>query len=256
MGAGNRAGDAVACCAETWLSGGPMSRTRRASDYRAFLAGAFPVDTPAEPVFGSGGTHCAIFARACLTLAGVKPPGRRPKRTAITTWLGVDGFVGETSWRSLSDLEAHGGLLRGDVLYWANREDGKDGHVGICLTGEGWLWRTAEGGGGDGSVARMSAEPKDVRSSRGRRLRGVWRPGAMPELDTSPAPKARVLRLTSPRMTGLDVETLQTMLGKIPADGVFGPQTEARVREVQVVLGIVADGIVGPVTWKKLESRL
>jgi hypothetical protein len=181
-GDGNRAGDAVASVAETWLSDGPMSRTgERAEQYRDFLAGAYEFDTPSTPVLHSGGTHCAIFARACLTLAGVKPPGRRPKVTAITTWLGVRGFDGDPAWRSLADLEAHGGLLRGDVLYWANRDDGQDGHVGVCLDGEDWLWRTAEGGGGsDGTTCRMSAEPKDVRTSRGRRLRGVWRPGAMP----------------------------------------------------------------------------
>lgn len=178
-GEGNRAGDLVACVAETWCEGGPMSRTERAQDYRDFLAGAYGPDDPAHPTLTSKGTHCAIFARACLTLAGIKPPGKRPVKTAITTWLGVRGFEGDPAWRSRADLEAHGGLLRGDVLYWASRDDGKDGHVGICLTGEGWAWKTAEGGGGDGSRCRMSDEPKDVRLSHGRRLRGVWRPGAM-----------------------------------------------------------------------------
>lgn len=180
MGNGDRAGDLVACVAETWCEGGPMSRTERSQDYRDFLAGAYGPDDPAHPTLTSKGTHCAIFARACLTLAGVKPPGKRPAKTAITTWLGVRGFEGDPAWRSRADIEAHGGLLRGDVLYWANLDSGQDGHVGICLTGEGWMWKTAEGGGGDGSTARMSEAPKDVRFSRGRRLRGVWRPGAMP----------------------------------------------------------------------------
>lgn len=179
-GDGNRAGDLVASVAETWLSDGPLDRHHPV--YRDFLAGAFGPEDPAHPVLNSGGTHCAIFARACLSLAEVKPPGKRPVKTAITTWLGVRGFEGDPSWRSRADLEAHGGLQRGDVLYWANRDDGQDGHVGICLTpgDEPWMWRTAEGGGGDGSTCRMSEEPKDVRTSHGRRLRGVWRPGAMP----------------------------------------------------------------------------
>lgn len=180
MGNGDRAGDLVASVAETWLSDGPLDRHHPV--YRDFLAGAYGPDDPEHPTLTSAGTHCAIVARACLTLAEVKPPGKRPKVTAITTWLGVSGFEGDPSWRSMADLEARGGLLRGDVLYWANRDDGQDGHVGICLTpgDEPWFWRTAEGGGGDGSVARMSEAPKDVRFSRGRRLRGVWRPGAMP----------------------------------------------------------------------------
>ncbi len=187
MGDGNRAGDLVASVAETWLENGPMGRALQADQYRDFLAGAYEADTPAAPVLHSGGTHCAIFARACLSLAGIKPPGRRPKVTAITTWLGVRGFDGDPSWRALADLEAHGGLMRGDVLYWCGTtakgwQAAKDGHVGICLTGNGWLWKTAEGGGGaDGSVCRMSDEPKNVLKSGARPLRGVWRPGAMPE---------------------------------------------------------------------------
>jgi hypothetical protein len=237
-----------------------MSRRERANDYRMFIGEGFAKDTPAAPVFASGGTHCAIFARCCLAIAGLKPRGGRPARTGITTWLGVQGFEGDSSWRSRADLEAHGGLLVGDVLYWCSEAAqgwpaAKDGHVGICVDGEGWLWRTAEGGGGsDGSTCRMSAATKDVTLSRGRRLRGVWRPGAM----TAPAPAPsvlRILRLASPRMAGLDVETIQVRLGKITADGVFGPQTEARVREYQQQRGLVADGVVGPKTWARLESE-
>ena len=258
---GDAVGEAVASVAETWLAAGPMSRKVRRADYQSFIAAAYEADTPSAPVFDSGGTHCAIFARACLSLAGVKPPGRRPKVTAITTWLGVAGFEGERSWRSLADIEAHGGLLRGDVLYWcsvarAGWQAAKDGHVGICLTGEGWQWRTAEGGGGtDGSTCRMSSEPKNVRLSGSRALRGVWRPGAMGAPVAPTVRKVRTLRLTSPRMAGLDVETLQTMLGGIAADGRFGPQTEARVREYQQQRGLVADGVVGPATWARLESE-
>jgi hypothetical protein len=50
---------------------------------------------------------------------------------------------------------------------------------------------------------------------------------------------------------GQAVRSIQTALG-IPADGVFGPQTERAVRQFQRRKGLVADGIVGPQTRSAL----
>jgi murein L,D-transpeptidase YcbB/YkuD len=51
---------------------------------------------------------------------------------------------------------------------------------------------------------------------------------------------------------GPDVARLQTILG-ITGPDVFGPRTEAAVREFQRKNNIVPDGIVGPKTWAVLE---
>jgi hypothetical protein len=57
---------------------------------------------------------------------------------------------------------------------------------------------------------------------------------------------------------GLDVEALQTalnQLGAIPplvVDGSFGGKTETALKAEQTKLGLVADGICGPVTWAAL----
>lgn len=184
--------DAVARCALQATSPGPMGRTVRPEDYKSFLEAGFAVDTPTRPVFTSGGTHCAIFVRGCFGCAGVKPRGGRPTITGITSWLGVGWFV-EPEWVPVEKLVD--GVFPGDVPYWCGYQWmtleqwrlAKDGHVGVILPGEdeslprgGWFHKTAEGGGGaDGSICRMSANPKDVRWSGQRPLRGVFRPNNM-----------------------------------------------------------------------------
>lgn len=50
---------------------------------------------------------------------------------------------------------------------------------------------------------------------------------------------------------GEDVKTLQRKLG-LPADGIFGNNTDAAVRYYQRAHGLTSDGIVGPHTWESL----
>lgn len=45
---------------------------------------------------------------------------------------------------------------------------------------------------------------------------------------------------------------LPTQLAKLVVDGQFGPKTQGRVKEFQGKNQLVADGIVGPLTWEKL----
>lgn len=56
------------------------------------------------------------------------------------------------------------------------------------------------------------------------------------------------LRLGS---TGDAVKLVQAVVGATP-DGNYGSVTERRVRDWQARNGLLADGVVGPVTWKKM----
>jgi hypothetical protein len=61
---------------------------------------------------------------------------------------------------------------------------------------------------------------------------------------------------------GPGVVSLQQLLNTAPPpgavklvpDGAFGPRTLGRVRQAQQLLGLLVDGIVGPMTWAALEA--
>ena len=70
----------------------------------------------------------------------------------------------------------------------------------------------------------------------------------------SPPPsikKPRLIRFLKRGSTGLNVVYLQAALG-LKRDGIFGPITDARVRQFQREQGIKVDGVVGWVTWGRL----
>jgi peptidoglycan hydrolase-like protein with peptidoglycan-binding domain len=79
-------------------------------------------------------------------------------------------------------------------------------------------------------------------------------PVPTPTPDPVYGPGDRVLRVTSPQMSGLDVAFLQGVIKEkagqqVTVDGNYGEQTAAGVRNVQTWFHLTADGIVGPNTW-------
>jgi len=62
-----------------------------------------------------------------------------------------------------------------------------------------------------------------------------------------------------PGATGTVVRRVQRALRRTPdlglvVDGIFGPETEAAVVDVQKGAGLAPDGIVGPLTWDALPE--
>jgi peptidoglycan hydrolase-like protein with peptidoglycan-binding domain len=125
----------------------------------------------------------------------------------------VDGVVGPETWRALS-LHEHGELKQ--TLFPAPRRPATGTTQASAAHLADNATSTSTGGEAATNVAGQTA-------------------GA-------PAP-------TSP--SGNPVTRLQEAL-HISADGQFGPQTEAAVKQLQARDGLSADGVVGPETWRAL----
>lgn len=82
-------------------------------------------------------------------------------------------------------------------------------------------------------------------------ISGENTPVLIPGIDTMDRP---TLRRGAPNNPKFLVQTVQRAVGITgnKVDGVFGPMTEAAVRDFQRAHGLVPDGIVGPKTWKVL----
>jgi peptidoglycan hydrolase-like protein with peptidoglycan-binding domain len=68
-------------------------------------------------------------------------------------------------------------------------------------------------------------------------------------------PGSRTLRLAQPRMNGGDVRFIQRFIGARqcgPADGFFGPRTEAGVRFYQKLRGIAVTGICDAAVFRQM----
>ena len=62
----------------------------------------------------------------------------------------------------------------------------------------------------------------------------------------------RLLQIGS---SGDAVKQVQRIVGANPIDGIFGLETEGKVKAFQSKHGLIADGIVGPKTWTALLSQ-
>ena len=66
---------------------------------------------------------------------------------------------------------------------------------------------------------------------------------------------ASILKTLNVGARGHDVVLLQTMLGILEADGIYGKDTKAAVKDAQKRLGLANDGVAGPITLRALGLR-
>lgn len=82
--------------------------------------------------------------------------------------------------------------------------------------------------------------------------------GSTPASSGTAAPGSRLLVLTQPHLRGQDVQQVQQALirwgATLSVDGIYGPNTRQAVERFQRSQGLVADGIVGPQTWARLQQ--
>jgi peptidoglycan hydrolase-like protein with peptidoglycan-binding domain len=101
------------------------------------------------------------------------------------------------------------------------------------------------------------ATPRDMdafRSSVAAIMSGTAPPPVLiPAMEPTPPPGVAPRPTLRRGMTGDLTRVVQGKVG-VKVDGNFGPQTEAAVRAFQRDHGIVADGIVGPKTWRSLDT--
>jgi hypothetical protein len=78
--------------------------------------------------------------------------------------------------------------------------------------------------------------------------------GAIARADKATAPIVVVPSLPPTVRQGGTGETVKILQGELglARDGVFGPITDAALRDKQDVLGLKADGVCGPITWAAL----
>jgi N-acetylmuramoyl-L-alanine amidase len=147
-------------------------------------------------------------------------------------------------------------------------------HVGASLPGDPFHFEFRRSGTQIiGSIGIQGFQKLWNRHHLNDRIRedGIYRQGGETDrrLQISPSQgfgiiepgEKRILRLSTPFMQGGDVQRVQTKLRQLTppllsrdedVDGIYGPTTEAAIRQFQTDQGLTVDGVVGSETYQKL----
>jgi hypothetical protein len=150
---GEEIGDRIVRCCGEALRDGAMGQHERHDFYRDFIACNQEVSIQKAEQLTGVRTSCAMFVRAVRHWCGVPSTGQYVPGTAMfksmgNVSFGHAAFVGNDGSNKPNP---------GDYFYISSSRQSNDGHTGIFLeevsTG---VWRTAEGGGGDGTRCRFT----------------------------------------------------------------------------------------------------
>jgi Hemopexin len=168
---GESIGDRIVRCCEEALGPGPIGEHERPEFYRVFIS-CGQERTPQDAArLATVRTSCALFVRAVRQWCGAAPVGPYVIGSPMFKSMGNVSFAHPA-------FVAHDGSASpnpGDYFYISTTQTSVDGHTGIFLeeTSAG-TWRTAEGGGGDGTRCRLNERTfaGDRFGGEGRRLWG------------------------------------------------------------------------------------
>ena len=175
--------------------------------------------------------------------------------------LNANGLKGQCTMVSLGELKKGDWVFR---LYTSGTNKGRAHHIGYVV--DDALNVIESKGRDDGVVKRsLNASGYGYWNAYGRPILFAQEINAQP-VQAEPAPAgwslARVLKKTSPLMSGNDVASVQKALiqkgyscGRTGADGFYGDNTAAAVKAFQKTSGLTADGKTGKYTCRALGGE-
>jgi hypothetical protein len=267
-------GEKIVASCELWLSPGPLGDKLRPAEYRRLISCGFSPALQGGGDIGTVHTSCAIFMRAILHDSGVMP-AKTPGKVGWPFW---GGWLAELSPRHRAWLPYKPGNrpTPGCIFYIESPSNPNNNHVGAFIGNPGdGIWRTAEGGGGDGTKCQFTQRVLGPDfDAHGRKLKGwfipelIAGPGArlsdeeptLPDtpFSRSPTPVAHQ-RVLIRGLNGPDVYAWQEQLRRdgwlLNIDGKFGVMTDAATRKWQAARDLEPDGVVGPKTRAAIGTQ-
>jgi peptidoglycan hydrolase-like protein with peptidoglycan-binding domain len=196
---------------------------------------------------------------ACEELWAQSLARSRARRDAAATTTAASGLGLPARGLSVAALVAVGGALAGVPALEAGHPQPAVAAVVKSRGGDVRELQRAIGVRADGVFGRQTERALERwQRSHGLTADGIAGPNTRAALGLGPGPVlkrrdggSRRARRSGSQHAGGDVRALQRRIG-VPADGVFGPGTEAALKRWQAAHGLVPDGIAGPKTRAKL----
>ena len=193
---------------------------------------------------------CVMFVSYCMNKAGVLPNVVKKFASCSIGW----------NWFKSKGQTRNRGYIpqKGDIIFFDWNPEKGDGidHVGIVNNVNGEYIYTLEGNHDD----QVNIYKYHINDAR---IYGYAVPDYTGEeiIENNPSESYTNKPLVYKGKTGETVKYIQNklinkgyFLGRTGADGIFGFQTEKAVRQFQIDSNLSADGIIGPLTWEKLED--